>query len=168
MVETIPDFLHPEQHALLHKRTCEEYRSLDPDPLPYVYKPGIVSSDAGYFFFYHRLLDREAHVISEFYHDIGGPVLGRLNYNVIHRMKVNLYTNTGSQDKHGFHIDMPWMEHRILLYSVNTNNGYTEFEDGTKLPSIANQAYIFDGKHKHQSVSQTDTNIRVNVNVVFT
>ena len=34
------------------------------------------------------------------------------------------------------------MEHKILLYCLNTNNGYTELEDGSKMPSIANQAYI--------------------------
>ncbi len=165
MVETIPNFLNPETHALLHKRTCEFFD--DPPQLPYVYSPGVIKFGDGYFFFYHNLLDRESHLVSEHYHDVGGPVLGKLNYNVIHRMKVNLYTNTGKHDKHGFHIDMPWMEHKILLYCLNTNNGYTEFEDGSKLPSIANQAYIFDGKIKHRSVSQTDTDIRVNVNVVF-
>ena len=167
MVETIPNFLHPELHALLHKKTCEEFLSGDPEPLSYNYQPGVIHLKDGFFFFCHILLNKESNYVSKFYHDIGSPILGRLNYNFIHRMKVNLYTNTGRQDQHNFHTDMP-IDHKILLYCLNTNNGYTELEDGSKMPSIANQAYIFNGNIKHRSVSQTNSHIRVNVNVVFT
>ena len=167
MVETIPNFLHPNHHALLHKISCEGYLPGDPEPLPYCYQPGVSYVGDDFFFFGHVLLNKELNFVSKFYHDIGGPILGRLNYNFIHRMKINLYTNTGRQDKHDFHTDMP-IEHKILLYCVNTNNGYTEFEDGSKMPSVANQAYIFNGNLKHRSVSQTNSHIRVNINVVFT
>ena len=55
--------------------------------------------------------------------------------------------------------------HITLVYSVNTNNGYTEFQDGTIIPSIANQLLIFDGNMEHRSVSQTDIKNRMNLNI---
>ena len=64
------------------------------------------------------------------------------------------------------HRDFP-KSHMVGLYSVNTNNGYTLFKDGTKVKSIENQMVIFDGKREHCSVAQTDTNVRVNVNINF-
>ena len=57
--------------------------------------------------------------------------------------------------------------HMVGLYSVNNNNGYTLFEDGTKVKSVENQMVIFDGSRKHCSVAQTDTNVRVNININF-
>ena len=166
MGETIPNFLTPEIHSVLYRRLCCTPESIQ--DFHWTYHSGVTSTEDNNFYFTNLLIDRTLSDtwVSPFYHDIGSPILGRLNYNFIHRMKVNLYTNTGRQDQHNFHTDMP-IDHKILLYCLNTNNGYTEFEDGEIVKSVANQAYIFDGKRKHQSVTQTDTSIRVNVNVVF-
>ena len=81
MVETIPNFLHPNHHALLHKISCEGYLPGDPEPLPYCYQPGVSYVGDDFFFFGHVLLNKELNFVSKFYHDIGGPILGRLNYN---------------------------------------------------------------------------------------
>ena len=62
------------------------------------------------------------------------------------------------------HVDFP-QKHRVALFSVNTNNGYTLFDNGEKIQSIENQLVIFDGALKHCSVAQTDTNVRVNINL---
>ena len=67
--------------------------------------------------------------------------------------------------KYGFHTDYTFEKHTTLVYSVNTNNGYTEFKDGTKIPSVAKQLLIFDGNIPHRSVGQTDTNNRINLNI---
>ena len=68
--------------------------------------------------------------------------------------------------KTAFHVDR-YDSHMVGLYSVNTNNGYTLFEDGTKVESVENQMVIFDGKRKHCSVAQTDTKLRINININF-
>ena len=54
-----------------------------------------------------------------------------------------------------------------IMY-INTNNGYTIFEDGTKVKSIANRMVIFDCSTRHAAVSCTDKMIRVIVNFNFT
>jgi hypothetical protein len=47
---------------------------------------------------------------------------------------------------------------------MNTNNGYTEFEDGTKVESVANRIVTFPSVTKHRAVSQTDEQRRVVIN----
>ena len=81
------------------------------------------------------------------------------------RAKANLFTKRDKQIKYGLHRDFDLDKHTTLVYSVNTNNGYTEFEDGTKIPSIGNQLLIFDGNMLHRSVGQTDEKFRVNFNI---
>ena len=64
----------------------------------------------------------------------------------------------------GFHIDFHYEHSRTAIFYVNTNNGYTEFEDGTKVESVANRFVSFAGDLLHRGVSQTDTKERVVIN----
>ena len=36
------------------------------------------------------------------------------------------------------------------IYYINTNNGYTKLEDGTKVMSVANRLLLFDGSTSHK------------------
>ena len=104
--------------------------------------------------------------------DIGYHVFGWVKNNLINteyvcdRIKANLYTNQGKQIKHNFHIDTE-QKHIVALYSVNENNGYTELETGEKIKSKRNRLTIFDGSIKHKSVTQDNTNFRINYNFNF-
>ena len=51
-----------------------------------------------------------------------------------------------------------------LIFYLNTNNGYTKFEDGTVVKSIANRLLTFPTLCKHTSSSCTDVEARVNIN----
>ena len=86
------------------------------------------------------------------------------NYDLI-RAKANLFTKRDKEIKYGLHTDYSFDKHTTWVYSLNTNNGYTEFEDGTKIPSVENQLLIFDGNIPHRSVGQTDTRARINLNI---
>ena len=82
----------------------------------------------------------------------------------IHRLMWNFY----KRGEHGnFHQDETGSNFYTILYSLNTNDGYTEFEDGSIMKSVANQMCIFDGSIKHRSVTQTDTKVRLNINLNF-
>ena len=50
------------------------------------------------------------------------------------------------------------------IYYLNTCNGYTEFEDGTIVNSVANRFVSFPGNTLHRGVSQTDTKARIVIN----
>ena len=54
-----------------------------------------------------------------------------------------------------------------MLYNLNTNNGFTSFEDGTEICSKENQVILFNGEIKHRSVSQTDERVRININIDY-
>ena len=47
---------------------------------------------------------------------------------------------------------------------MNTNNGYTEFEGGQKVESVANRLVTFPSKIEHCGVSQTDEQTRILIN----
>ena len=55
----------------------------------------------------------------------------------------------------------------ICVFYVNTNNGYTEFENGEKVKSIENRAVIFDNNIKHFGTTSTDTKRRMVLNLAF-
>ena len=50
-----------------------------------------------------------------------------------------------------------------ILY-LNTNDGYTEFEDGTKIESIENRWVSFPEDTKHRGTSCTNERVRVVIN----
>jgi hypothetical protein len=50
---------------------------------------------------------------------------------------------------------------------MNTNNGYTEFEDGTRVESVANRFISFPVGMKHRGTSCTDKKTRVVINFNF-
>ena len=95
------------------------------------------------FYFTHTFYsDKTKEVNSNWYNDIIHPILFVLigkDYDLI-RAKANLFTKTSEPVKYGFHTDYKFDKHTTLVYSVNTNNGYTEFKDGTKIPSIENSS----------------------------
>ena len=51
------------------------------------------------------------------------------------------------------------------MFYLNTNDGYTLLEDGTKIKSIANRVLLFNPNDLHASTSTSDTNRRVTINI---
>ena len=106
--------------------------------------------------------------VSKLFNQLGIPLVSRISMSRLLRMKINCYPRQtkiiADRTFGGMHVDFE-RPHVVGIYCVNTNNGYTLFEDGTECPSIANTMYIFDGSMQHSCVHQTDTNIRVNINM---
>jgi hypothetical protein len=102
---------------------------------------------------------------SGYFNKIIMPLLGKLDFNYLIRAKLNFYTRKNKFVYTEMHVDFN-SPHKVALYSLNTNNGFTYFEDTReKIPSIENQLCLFDGLRKHCSVSQTDTKVRANINI---
>ena len=53
-----------------------------------------------------------------------------------------------------------------ILY-VNSNNGYTLFEDGTKVESVENRIVLFDSNLRHTGTTCTEEKVRIVVNFNF-
>ncbi len=100
------------------------------------------------------------------------PTLEVINALSIYRIKANLRTRTHSIEKSTFHVDISnlgkypeKLKHwTTAIFYMNTNNGYTEFEDGTKVESVANRMVTFPANLKHRGTSCTDEKIRVVIN----
>jgi hypothetical protein len=94
------------------------------------------------------------------------PIINVLNPLALIRVKANLLTKTEKIIKHGFHVDQNFKCTTAIFY-VNTNNGYTEFENGKKIYSEENKLVIFDTFLKHTGTTCTDTNERIVINFNF-
>ena len=110
------------------------------------------------------------------------PLLKSIEPITIWRIKANLLTKTPNIIENEFHIDMGQYEihdgvvintegpPKILeqsttsIFYVNTNNGYTKFEDGTKVESVANRLISFSSNTKHKGTSCTDEETRIIIN----
>ena len=157
-MEIINNFIEDSKVASAIKNLLLSYT------FPYYYSDSTAEpEDKNDYFFSHILYDKNQQN-SNYFNQIGMPILGRLNFNYLQRVKVNCYTKKPTQIITGMHTDFP-EKHQVALYSVNTNNGYTLFENGDKAPSVENQLVLFDGSLKHCSVAQTDENVRININI---
>ena len=101
--------------------------------------------------------------ISEYY-DLVKPILRKLNVDEkkLHRIKAILTTKTSEHRFSGYHID--YKDMTTVAFYVNTNNGYTEFQKGAKIKSVANRAAIFDSNMVHGGHTATDQKTRVMIN----
>ena len=104
--------------------------------------------------------------------EIISPILKILNPMPLWRIKANLLTKTPNIVENEFHIDLPHLRNSpeklkqwtTSIFYVNTNNGYTKFEDGTKVKSVANRMLTFPANMKHTGTSCTNEKIRIVIN----
>lgn len=86
------------------------------------------------------------------------------------RIRANLLTRLPSIVQNPFHTDMMFLleekqkEWTTSIFYVNTNNGFTVFEDGTKVESVANRMLTFPANMKHTGTTCTDQQTRIVIN----
>ena len=84
----------------------------------------------------------------------------------LYRMKVNLNQRTSKIIEHGVHNDVKFKCRTGILY-LNSNDGYTMFEDGTKIESIKNRFVSFDSNLKHSGTTCTNERCRIVLNINY-
>ena len=98
------------------------------------------------------------------------PIIKGINPISLWRIKANLRTKTSKIEESLFHVDMAGMSEEnqkqwtTSIFYINTNNGYTEFEDNTKVESVANRMVTFPANIKHTGTSCTNEQTRVVIN----
>ena len=109
------------------------------------------------------------------YFDRTVPLLSKLNARALVRIKVNSICRTEKIVLHGFHTDITYPDDHptgldgvktAILY-LNTNNGFTLFENETKIESVANRCVTFPAHLRHSGTSCTDVSRRLTLNVVY-
>jgi len=107
---------------------------------------------------------------SQFYEPFFIPILNQLEIALLARIKLNLNPRLSEPYYSDFHIDPELPFHSIAdqlttsIFYMNTCNGYTEFEDGTRIESVANRIVSFPANTRHRGVTQTDEQTKIVIN----
>ena len=92
------------------------------------------------------------------------PILDTFDLFAIVRIKANLLTKTPKIVVNNYHVDHDKKNWNTSIFYLNTNNGYTEFKDGTIINSVANRLITFPSEMAHRGTSCTDEKSRVVIN----
>ena len=102
------------------------------------------------------------------------PLLNKINPRFWIRIKLNLSSINSKPIVGGWHHDLstgdnriPWTDTTTAIFYINTNNGYTMFENGEKISCLENRLAIFPNNLMHTGVSQTDTKRKVTLNLNY-
>jgi len=105
--------------------------------------------------------------VSEYYRLLD-PLIKKLNPASILRIKANLSTNTKECVQRELHTDTHKVMGKTAIYYVNTNNGYTYFDDGAIVASIENRLVKFDNTILHAGTTSSNTKVRCVININYT
>lgn len=118
--------------------------------------------------FTHHLLREDGNIVTEQYNwQLLFPIFNRIHPNTFVRIKANLVPRADKVVAHGYHVDCIVPFSITGIFYVNTNNGFTEFEDGDKIESVQNRIVLFPSNMKHSGTTCTDANSRVAININF-
>ena len=104
--------------------------------------------------------------------DLMHPIIEYIDPIALWRIKANLLTNTSEVFENSYHIDIGNLKDEptklsqwtTSIYYLNTNNGYTKFEDGTIVESVANRLVTFPANLMHTGTTCSDEKTRVVIN----
>ena len=172
MIQVFDNYLSPLQHKkisdfLLKDGICQwkfndrKVRHSD-DPYDYQFT---------HTFHTFHSLDSARHEVSPQI-DYIKPLVEKIRFIALHRIKANLEPIKPERTHSDFHYDVhkdgkPCSYMTTAIYYVNTNDGYTEFETGDKVNSVANRLVKFPSDIKHRGVSQLDTKVRCVLNLNY-
>tara|TARA_B100000945_G_C20352248_1_gene582853 strand:- start:98 stop:604 length:507 start_codon:yes stop_codon:yes gene_type:complete len=100
------------------------------------------------------------------------PLFDKLEVKFPLRAKLNLQTRTSEIISRSFHSDMgdtlsDDIPYKTAIYYLNTNDGYTEFETGEIVESVANRVVIFEGNQNHRGTTCTNQKTRIVLNINY-
>ena len=138
------------------------------DDISWYYNPYIVDEGEKEFQFTHAFYRYNTPQSSHYPKLL--PIIDKLDLYSIVGIKSNLLPITSNIIKHKFHVDLIGIDPKKIkqwttsIFYMNTNNGYTEFKDGTKVESVANRMVTFPSNLKHRGTSCTDEKTRAVIN----
>ena len=163
------NFLHPEYFRELETviyNTDAMYRGAPTKPSdlvwslsdvidPTIANPDLENYNNGYQFVHPVFAGHQ--VFSSGMMELFGQMFNQMKMHSLSRCKINLTPRANEIQAHGMHIDLdeaPEVAKTSLLY-INTNNGYTEFETGEKVSSLANRLVTFPNNMYHTGTTNT-------------
>ena len=121
------------------------------------------------FQFVHIIYNRDIPIMKTY--EVLHPIISNDKFRLLSLLlvKANQTMRTPEIVSHGMHIDCVHdngepVNCTTAIYYVNTNNGYTMFENGTKVESVANRLVVFPTEMFHSGTTCTDEPRRVVIN----
>jgi hypothetical protein len=121
------------------------------------YVDGRAFVDDGSFHMTHMFFQPEVGSNSEHLH-FWTNFMNKVGAKQCTRIKANLTFKTPTIELTEYHID--YEDIKTAIFYINTNNGYTEFESGVRVSSVANRVCIFDSSLKHRGTTHTEPDPR--------
>jgi Rps23 Pro-64 3,4-dihydroxylase Tpa1-like proline 4-hydroxylase len=115
-------------------------------------------------YFTHMIFEKQKGY-SNFYPSLL-PLLNKINFKALIRVKCNIYSKTDKVEIHKPHIDYDF-KHKGAIFYINTNDGGTILENGKKIDSVENRILFFDSYKKHSSTSTSNAKSRINININY-
>tara|TARA_Y100000114_G_scaffold71689_1_gene65650 strand:- start:212 stop:691 length:480 start_codon:yes stop_codon:yes gene_type:complete len=151
--------------------TKDEFNSVEEaimgDRFPWYYNDEVVNPGDGFFQFTYLFVNNGKENCNSKTMDMLKPILNKIKYKKIRRIKANLLTKSENIIEHGLHTDVDEKMKTGIFY-VNTCNGYTKFKGGKKIKSEKNKYVEFDSDLMHTGSTCTDKKRRVVINFNYT
>ena len=147
MIEIIDNFLPEEEFKTI--QSCMmggEFR--------WFYTEGRATRDDGSFLMIHMFFQPDVGANRE-HIDIWNNFMSKIGAKECKRIKANLTFRTPTIEPASWHIDYD-DDGKTAVFYINTNDGYTEFESGVIVSSVANRVCIFDSNLKHRGTTHTE------------
>ena len=160
MVEYQDNFLTEEEYQKI-------YNLMTSDDISWYYTPNITfpkeNASNNLFYMTHHFYNDDRPLSAYFDSHIFPMFQKKLKARTIIRVKGNLYPSQNKLSQHKPHTDYAY-EHKAAIYCINTCDGYTMFENGKTISSVANRLITFDGSMEHASTDCTNAKSRININ----
>ncbi|NBP56621.1 2OG-Fe(II) oxygenase [bacterium] len=169
-MKIIDNFLKKDEYfQILDILTSPQFDWHFNDTVSYSDKPNNSVND----FQFSHIFYKNPNMTSQYF-SVLSPILHNLNCDVLMRAKANLRSPTHIIEEAEMHLDVSYSSMinkldvmqalKTAIYYVNTNDGYTFFEDGTKVESIANRIVIFPSTMRHAGSTHTNAKYRIVLN----
>ena len=146
MIEIIDNFL-PE----------EEFKSIQSlmmgGEFKWFYSEGRATDDDESYQMLHMFFQPEVGSNSE-HINMWNTFMNKVEAKKCVRIKANLTFKTPTIEVGEYHTD--YDDIKTAIFYINTNNGYTEFESGVRVSSVANRVCIFDSNLKHRGTTHSE------------
>ncbi|RYZ08543.1 MAG: 2OG-Fe(II) oxygenase [Comamonadaceae bacterium] len=165
-MQVLDDFLDAGEHAALLAAVASPAFPWRRTPILFPAPAGL--DEAGNVQFVHGFLQHKPGF--DFRSDrlpLVRPLLDRLAARAWIKVKLNRTLPRGQHLVYGWHVDTRRPGATTGVYYLNANDGYTAFEDGRRVDSVANRLVLFDARSRHSGASCTDAPQRLVLNLNF-
>lgn len=157
-IRIVDDFLPSKKYSVLNQLMMG-------NNFPWFYNASVLTSSPGDNFQFIHGFYREGEINSTYFSVLNPLLIQEIKILSLIRAKANLTTRTNRvEEVKPYHVDYEGEKFKDSLTSilyVNTNDGYTKFENGDMIESVANKLVTFPTNMAHTSSTCTNSNVRI-------